>query len=148
MLSQLAWKVGCAFTAGRAGAPQQFLEVENELGALTTALDLLAETLDEDLSILASANATTKAGVSKVLVCCRQTLQDLNSFVARYQDLSRPGSAASNHEQGTERSWKKLLVKNWKTVWWTTEGGNIDALRDMLQMHASSISLTMQALQR
>ena len=24
MLSQLAWKIGCAFTAGRAGAPAEF----------------------------------------------------------------------------------------------------------------------------
>ena len=147
MVSQLAWKIGCAFTAGRAGAPHEFVEVENELRSLTTSLDLLAETIEDDDGVLARANDPTKAGVSKVLICARQTLQDLESFVVRYQEIRRPDPITTPDCQ-LERSWKKLLIKNWKTVWWTTEGGSIQALRDMLQMHTSSITLTMQALQR
>ncbi|KAI9823816.1 MAG: hypothetical protein M1826_007637 [Phylliscum demangeonii] len=149
MLSQMAWRIGCAFTAGRASAPREFAEVESELVGLTEALDLLAEIVNDDGGILADANDGTKAGVARVLACCRQTLQDLDSFVTRYQDIRRPSqtSAALALGQASERSWRAVLLGNWRTVWWTTEHGTISDLREMLQMHASSIQLTMQALQ-
>ncbi|ORX92296.1 hypothetical protein BCR34DRAFT_608854 [Clohesyomyces aquaticus] len=65
MLSQLAWKIGRAFTAGRRGAPAEFLEVEAEINGLAKALKLLAETLfaDADDSLLAKADPDTQAGV-------------------------------------------------------------------------------------
>ena len=68
MLSQLSWKIGCAFTAGRAGAPAQFREVENELKSLTTAITLLAESIDEDGGLLARSDAKTREGLDKILV--------------------------------------------------------------------------------
>ena len=68
MLSQLSWKIGCAFTAGRAGAPAQFQEVENELKSLTTAITLLAENIDEDGGLLARSDHKTKEGLDKILV--------------------------------------------------------------------------------
>lgn len=146
MLSQVAWKIGCAFTTARAGAPEEFLEVESELVCLTTALDQLAETLDDDVEILANTNETAQVGICRVLIRCRQTLQDLNSFVTRYQDPIRSESGPPNGE--VERSWMKVLIKNWRTVWWTPEGGDIDDLREALHMHASTISMIIQALQR
>ncbi|KAI9762661.1 MAG: hypothetical protein M4579_000279 [Chaenotheca gracillima] len=147
MLSQVAWKIGCAFTAGRTGAPREFEEVENECFGLTTALDSLAEALDDTECIMLNANERTRAGVSKVLICCQQTLQDLSSFVVRYQEL-KPVSGGDNSRGGNvQRSWKGILVRNFKTIWWTTEGGNIQSLRNMLNMHCNSISLTMQALE-
>ncbi len=148
MISQIAWKVARAFTAGRSGAPKEFAEVENELQSLTTSLDQLAEALEEDAGLLAAANDKTKAGVSKVLICCRQTLQDLDSFVLRYQIIRKPDPGANPVEQASERGWKTMLLRNWRTIWWTTEGGSIQTLREILQMHVSSITLTMQALQR
>ncbi|CAO2649412.1 Nn.00g067970.m01.CDS01 [Neocucurbitaria sp. VM-36] len=45
MVSQVAWKIGRAFSAGRKDAPAEFQEVETEIGGLATALKLLAETL-------------------------------------------------------------------------------------------------------
>ncbi|KAI9783855.1 MAG: hypothetical protein M1816_001156 [Peltula sp. TS41687] len=147
MLSQVAWKLGCAFTAARAGAPEAFLAVEDELVRLTTALDQLAETLDDDAETLANTNETTQAGISRVLIRCRQTLQDLNSFTARYLDPTRSNPGAPNGEQAVERSWKKVLIKNWSTVWWTPEGGSIDDLLESLQTHANSIALIIHALQ-
>lgn len=72
LLSSLAWKIGRAFTSGRAGAPSEFREVENELSGLNTAIDLLAESIDADDSILASADDKTKDGLDKILGCCRQ----------------------------------------------------------------------------
>lgn len=145
MLSQLAWKIGCAFTSGRAGAPAEFREVENELHGLTKALTLLAEALDQDDSIISRADERTKEGLDKILECCRQTLENLNSFVSQYQEIKKPDGPGG---MTTQRSWKRLLVRNYKTICWTGEGGNIQALRSMLHMHVNSISLTMQALHR
>ena len=144
MLSQLAWKIGCAFTAGRAGAPAQFQEVENELKSLTTAITLLAGSLDEDGSLLARSDERTREGLDKILGCCRQTLDDLDSFVSQYQEIRRFDEAGG---LATQKSWRSVLLKNYKKIMWTTEGGSIQSLRNMLAMHTQSISLTMQALQ-
>ena len=145
MLSQLAWKIGCAFTAGRAGAPAQFHEVENELRSLTTAITLLAESLDEDGSLLARSDERTREGLDKILSCCRQTLDDLDAFVSQYQEIRRPDEAGG---LATQRAWRSMLLRNYKKIMWTTEGGDIQSLRNMLAMHTQSISLTLQALQR
>ncbi|MCJ1478702.1 hypothetical protein MMC13_007384 [Lambiella insularis] len=144
MLSQLAWKIGCAFTAGKAGAPTQFLEVENELKSLTNAITLLAENLDEDDSLLGHSDELIKGSIYKILSCCKQTLDDLESFVNQYQEVRRPGAAGG---LATQKSWRPVLVKNYKHIMWTTEGGGIESLRNMLAMHTQSISLTMRALQ-
>jgi len=47
-----------------------------------------------------------------------------------------------------ERSWSDLVLSNYQSMMWTTEGGNIQTLRNMVNMHARTIALTMQALQR
>ncbi|KAI9818418.1 MAG: hypothetical protein M1827_000477 [Pycnora praestabilis] len=144
MLSQLAWKIGCAFTSGRAGAPAEFQEVENELTGLTTSLTLLSEALDNDDGLLSRADEKTQLGIEKIIVSCKQSLQDLESFVNQYQDIKKTEGQGAKM---TERAWKQLLVKNYKKIKWTTEDGDIQALRNMLHMHVASISLTMQALQ-
>ena len=145
MLSQLAWRIGCAFTAGRAGAPAQFQEVENELKSLTTAVTLLAESLDKDGSLVARSDERTREGLDKILSCCRQTLDNLDAFVSQYQDIRRPDEAGG---LATQRMWRSMLLRNYKKIMWTTEGGDIQSLRNMLAMHTQSISLTTQALQR
>lgn len=76
MLSQLSWKIGCAFTAGRSGAPSQFQEVENELKSLTTAITLLAESIDEDGGLLARSDAKTREGLDKILVFEERSTSD------------------------------------------------------------------------
>lgn len=144
MLSQLAWKIGCAFTAGRAGAPVQFLEVEKELKSLTTVVTLLAENLDEDESLLVRSDELIKRSIYKILICCKQTLDDLDSFVNQYQEVRRPGAAGG---LATQKSWRPILLKNYRNIMWTTEGGGIESLRNMLAMHTQSISLIMRALQ-
>ncbi|KAI9790571.1 MAG: hypothetical protein M1835_000903, partial [Candelina submexicana] len=143
-LAGMAWTIGRAFTSGRAGAPSEFQEVENELEGLTTSLNLLAETLDDDNGILSRADEKTKTGVQDILNCCGQTLQDLESFVNQYSEIRKVDNGTS---QATERRWKRFFVKHWKTIVWTTEGGNIQSLRNMLHIHVESISMTMQALQ-
>jgi hypothetical protein len=138
MLSQTAWRIGRAFTQGKKSAPAEFAEVEREADGLSEALQLVAETLNTDGSILDKAEDTTKAAVTTILDSAQRTLSDLESFVARYR-IIKP--------QTGERAWSDLVLTNYKTLKWTTEGGDITALRDMLNMHTSTISLTMQALQ-
>ena len=72
LLSSLAWKIGTAFTSGRAGAPAEFREVENELDGLKKSITMLADTLDTDDSILARADDRTKEGLIKILDCCQE----------------------------------------------------------------------------
>jgi hypothetical protein len=138
MLSQTAWRIGRAFTQGKKSAPAEFAEVEREADGLSEALQLVAETLNSDGSILDKAEDTTKAAVTTILDSAQRTLSDLESFVARYR-IIKP--------QTGERAWSELVLTNYKTLKWTTEGGDITALRDMLNMHTSTINLTMQALQ-
>jgi hypothetical protein len=138
MLSQTAWRIGRAFTQGKKSAPAEFAEVEREAEGLSEALQLVAETLNSNGSILDKAEDTTKSAVSTILDSAQRTLSDLESFVARYR-IIKP--------QTGERSWSDLVLTNYKTIKWTTEGGDISALRDMLHIHTSTINLTMQALQ-
>lgn len=174
MLSQLAWKIGRAFTAGRKGAPAEFLEVETEVSGLAKALKMLAETLFADNSgdateqaygngedvdgrrssgtgegegsgMLARAGAETRGGVEVILQSCRQTLRDLESLVEQYQVIRKHRTSGGF---SIERSWSDLALSAYKKMLWTAEGGNIQALRNMLHMHTSTITLTMQALQR
>jgi hypothetical protein len=138
MLSQTAWRIGRAFTQGKKSAPAEFAEVEREADGLSEALQLVAETLNADGSILDKAEDATKSAVTTILDSAQRTLSDLESFVARYR-IIKP--------QTGERAWSELVLANYKTLKWTTEGGDITALRDMLNMHTSTINLTMQALQ-
>ncbi|KAF2795649.1 hypothetical protein K505DRAFT_239398 [Melanomma pulvis-pyrius CBS 109.77] len=146
MLSQLAWKIGRAFTAGRKGAPPEFLEVETEVNGLAKSLKFLAETLFADLDdgILKQADQETLDGVATILSSCRQTVHDLESLIDRYQVIKKhrtPGGFA------IERSWSDRVLVEYKTIMWTTEGGDIQSLRHTLHMHTTTIILTAQALQ-
>jgi hypothetical protein len=147
MLSQLAWKIGRAFTAGRKGAPSEFLEVEAEVNALAKALKLLAETLfaDAEDSLLEKADQDTQHSVAIILTSCQHTVSDLDSLMDRYQVIKKHRTAGGF---AIERSWSDLVLTQYKAMMWTAEGGNIGNLRSKLQMHRSTITLTMQALQR
>lgn len=70
MLSSLAWKIGSAFTSGRAGAPAEFQEVENELQSLKTSLGVLLDTLSGDHSIFSRADRRTNDGLGTILASC------------------------------------------------------------------------------
>lgn len=82
------------------------------------------------------------SGLSELMF---QTLENLSALVDQYQEVRRPDGSGSI---AVQRVWKSIFIRNYKKIWWTSEGGNIQALRNMLQMHVSSITLTMQALQR
>lgn len=145
MLSQTAWKIGRAFAHGMKSAPSEFAEVEREANGLSDAFKLVAETLHADGSILASADDDTISAVDSILDSARKTLDDLDSFVERYQVIKKKETSGGGF--AVERSWSDVVVANYRALKWTTEGGDINDLRNMLQMHTNSINLTMQALQ-
>ncbi|UJO18753.1 uncharacterized protein CLAFUR5_07098 [Fulvia fulva] len=144
MLSQTAWKIGRAFTHGKKSAPSEFAEIEREANGLSDALKLVAETLHSDGSILSQADNDTKSAISAILESAHRTLDDLDSFVDRYQVIKKK---ETNAGFVVERSWSDVVLANYNKFKWTTEGGDVTELRNMLQMHTSSINLTMQALQ-
>lgn len=147
MLSQVSWRLGRAFTAGRANAPHQFQEVESELGRLTKSLKLLAESLflDEIESIIAQADHSTQVGIATVVQFCKRSLEDLESLIDEYQ-IVRKSRTSSGY--AVERAWSELVVSQFKTMIWTAEGGTIHDLRDRLHMHTSTIAVIRQALER
>jgi len=144
LLSQIAWSVGRAFTAGRRGAPAEFAEVEREAQGLCEALKLLAETFDKDGDIITRASPELQHGVATILASAQITLKDLESFVDQYtiiRNSNTPGGIIP------EKTWRDTVIKNYKKIAWTREKGDIQALRNLIHMHSNTINLTMQALQ-
>jgi hypothetical protein len=147
MLSQVSWRLGRAFAAGRSNAPHEFREVELELSRLTKSLKLLAESLflDEVDSIIAQADYSTQAGIATVVQFCKRSLDDLESLIDEYQ-IVRKSKTSSGY--AIERAWSELVVSQFKAMIWTAEGGTIHHLRDLLHMHTSTIAVIRQALER
>jgi hypothetical protein len=147
MLSQVAWRLGRAFAAGRSNSPHEFREVELELGRLTKSLKLLAESLflDEVESIIAMADYSTRAGIATVVQFCKRSLDDLESLIDEYQ-IVRKSRTSSGY--AVERAWSELVVSQFKDMIWTAEGGTIHDLRDLLHVHTSTLAVVRQALER
>ncbi|KAF1837830.1 hypothetical protein BDW02DRAFT_636866 [Decorospora gaudefroyi] len=147
MLSQVAWKIGRAFSASRKQAPTEFQDVEAEIGGLAKALKLLAETLhaESEKNLVNSADSEIQNGISTIWTSCQRTVNDLDSLIDQYQVIKKHRTVGGF---AIERSWSDLVLAEYKTMMWTTEGGNLGNLRDLLQMHTSSMTVLTQALQR
>lgn len=147
MLSQVAWRTGRAFTAGRKDAPPDFQNVETDISSVAHALKHLAETLHANVetSLVSKSDQKTQDGVAIIVSSCQRTIHDLDSLVDRYQVIRKhrtPGGFA------IERSWSDLVLAQYKTIIWTTEGGSLHDLGSLLQMHTKSIRLLAEAVQR
>ena len=148
MLSQQAWRIGRAFTKDQSSASEDFTEVEREVereaNGLSDALKLTAEALHADGSTLSKADPETRGAVNAILESAAITLGDLESFVERYQVVRKRETKGGFV---VEKSWSEVIIANWKTFKWTTEGGSITDLQNMLQMHTNAMNLCVQALQ-
>lgn len=147
MVSQVGWKIGRAFSAGRKGAPLEFQEIEAEIGGLAKALKLLAETLhaESEQNLFQSADREIQDGIGTILSSCQRTVNDLDSLIDHHQVIRKHRTVGGF---AIERSWSNLVLAEYKTMMWTTDGGDLQNLKDVLQMHTSNITLLMQALQR
>lgn len=146
MLSQKAWRIGRAFAACEKNAPPDLRYVEVEVSGLAKALKLLAEALHaESENAFQSADEDTQVGICIILKSCERTVNDLDSFVDQHQVIRKHRTVGGF---AIERAWSDLMLAEYKTVIWTTEGGDLNNLRDLLQVHSSSVTVLMQALQR
>ncbi|KAJ4991702.1 hypothetical protein SVAN01_02817 [Stagonosporopsis vannaccii] len=147
MLSQVAWRTGRAFIAGRKDAPPDFQVVETDISSVAQALKQLAETLHADANptLISRSDQETQDGVAIILSSCQRTIHDLDSLIDRYQVIRKhrtPGGFA------IERSWSDLVLAQYESIIWTTEGGSLHDLSSLLQMHTKSIRLLAEAVQR
>jgi len=72
-------------------------------------------------------------------------LRNLESLVNKYQEVRK---TERSHGVAAPRVWRGSVVRNYKKLSWTSEGGNVQTLRDMLQMHVGSINIMINALNR
>lgn len=146
-LSQVAWKVGRAFTADQKIAPIEFKDVETKLSALAKALKGLAEALHIDVEsrFIAEADEDIQHGIKLVLESCTRTVNDLDSLVDHNQVIKKHRTVGGF---AIERTWSDLVFSKYETMIWTPEGGDLHTLQELLHMHTTSMSLLLHALQR
>lgn len=147
MLSQLCWKIGRAFSAGQKSAPVAFQEVGTEISSLARGLKQLAEVLhsEADKRLILDASNHTQHGIEIILDSCKKTINDLDTLVEHNQVIKKHRTVGGF---AIERSWSDLVLAEYETMIWTTEGGSLRSLRDLLRMHTSCITLFVHALQR
>lgn len=147
MLSQVAWKTGRVFAAGRKDAPSDFHAVETDISGLAQALKLLAEALhaEDGHGVISKSSPDIQNGVIVILSSCKRTIHDLDSLVDRYQVIRKHRTVGGF---AIERSWSDLVLAQYDTIIWTTEGGNLHDLSSLLQMHTKSVRLLTEAVQR
>jgi phosphoenolpyruvate-protein kinase (PTS system EI component) len=146
-LSKVSWKIGRAFTTGQKSAPVEFQEVEAEINRLAEALKQLAEALHSEAgrSLIQDAANHVQHDIKTILDACKQTLNDLDSLVDRNQVTKKHRTVGGF---AIERSWSDSVLTDYATMVWTTEGGDLHSLRDLLRIHTHSTTLLTQALQR
>jgi hypothetical protein len=150
LLSTLAFKLGKAFTKGRKSAPAEFREVENQLYSLSAALQAFrAESQDAPMSIPVEASSLPRPShlrdgeaqeiLGHVIESCNQTLKHLEAIVEKYSIIGKPKD--QDPKKPRFRKWNDNIKHGWKTIWWTTEGGDLATLRSNLTIHTNSLNL-------
>jgi hypothetical protein len=153
LMGKLALKLGHAFTKGRKSAPAELREVENQLYSLSAALCALEDANaadDASISIetsrlpriLQNCHADGDDIVRSMLRNCEETLKHLEAIVERYRCIGQP----RDNEQPRFKRWSRELKQNWKRIAWTTEGGDLAALRSQLTVHSNSLNLVLGVL--
>ena len=120
LLSQIAFKIGQAFTAGRKSAPAEFGDIQRLLFTLSSALDLVAENLPKDKGgspspfspapsnsqFTSDGNGTPQANkvLGEILKNCRTILEHLQCLVDKYlkidpHETSEGGDAGSGFKK-------------------------------------------------
>lgn len=144
-LSQIAWGIGRSFTTGTKPCPLEFHQIKSAADELSDVLQSLSDTLDTNGELLASAPPSLQDAIKTIVQSARITLENLEALVDRYRVVSKTQTAAGFV---VGKDWSDIVLNNYKRMFWTAEKGDIEALRDMLQMHSNTIALTVKALQR
>ncbi|KAL7768447.1 hypothetical protein ACKLNR_002748 [Fusarium oxysporum f. sp. zingiberi] len=149
LMAKLAFRIGQAFTKGKKSAPVELREVESQLYSLSAALNALTtarksshgEPLFVDPSKLPqNAPAHYKNNqdiILGMLGSCNDTLVHLKSIVDKYGIIS----ATTDPSQPRVKRWSQRLKADWKKIAWTTEGGDLAALKRDLTIQTNSLNL-------
>ncbi|XDG05643.1 hypothetical protein ABKA04_005258 [Annulohypoxylon sp. FPYF3050] len=130
MMAQIAWALAQAFTKGRKSAPAEFCEVEHQLYSLSAALEAIKraqEKGDLDIEHINPHSTSSESNdrsydqnaVKNILQNCLQTLTHLEQIVKKYN----------------------VIMRNWRKIEWTTEKGDLSALRSQIMIHINSLNL-------
>ncbi|KAF9767979.1 hypothetical protein IL306_014786 [Fusarium sp. DS 682] len=149
LMAKLAFRIGQAFTKGKKSAPVELREVESQLYSLSAALNALttarksrhSEPLLVDPSELPqNAPAHYKNNqdiILGMLGSCNDTLVHLKSIVDKYGIIS----TTADPSQPRVKRWSQRLKADWKKIAWTTEGGDLAALKRDLTIQTNSLNL-------
>ncbi|KAK6534827.1 hypothetical protein TWF281_006127 [Arthrobotrys megalospora] len=151
LMAKLALTLGRAFTTGRKSAPEEFREVESQLYSISTALSSLGKACKTTGLALGVDNSGLPPSLQNVrgnqaddalvsmLQGCQEILTHLEAVVDKYTSIGQPKESGGP----VLRRWSNELKKNWKKVWWTTEGGDLAILRRSLSIHIHSLNLAL-----
>jgi hypothetical protein len=150
LMGKLALRLGRAFTKGRKSAPAEFREVENQLYSLSAALRSLEDAKNQGGASPshgpsrppAASNMGQKgeeAAVGTMLRSCAECLKHLEAIVERYSCIIE----LQGTQQPRFKRWTREIKVNWKKIAWTTEGGDLGALRSQLTVHTNALNLVL-----
>lgn len=72
-----------------------------------------------------------------MLRSCQETLSHLDAIVKKYSAM---GESPDSSEPRMKR-WRRELKSDWKRITWTTEGGDLSALKSNLTIQTNSLNL-------
>ncbi|EAQ86350.1 hypothetical protein CHGG_07603 [Chaetomium globosum CBS 148.51] len=149
-MAKIAWHIAHAFTQGHKSAPAAFREVENQLYSLSAALTAFKDICGTDLAAVAidpsklptrfqTQEQDGMQSVAGILDSCYETLKHLEKIVENYGVVVTPKDPAKSRF----RRWSIEMTKNYKKIAWTTEAGDLAALRSQLMVHTNSLNLVL-----
>ncbi|KAK4560770.1 hypothetical protein LTR86_005349 [Recurvomyces mirabilis] len=138
MLSQTAWKCGRAMSSAGKNSPAEFAEVHSACDALSEALKLAAEALHQQDESDDQLDGAIRPQMDPVFRSAEVTLREFESFIERYQMVKKRQTTGGSI---VERTWSDLVLANYRTIRWTTQGGSIRELSQKLQIHTQSITI-------
>jgi hypothetical protein len=151
LLSQIALRIGQAFTSGRKSAPGEFVEIQSLLFTLSETLKLLAKDLPDSNQVTSAGSAVEgpdegaqveNALLTQTIMSCQSTLTHLETLIAKYMVLEDRG------ENTGQKRWKDEVKKNWKKLLWTTEGGDIAKLKTTITAHVNGLNLVLSVINK
>ncbi|KAM5341332.1 hypothetical protein ACJ41O_014363 [Fusarium nematophilum] len=149
LMAKLAFRIGQALTKGKKSAPAELREVESQLYSLSAALNALTAARESSHSaplLIDRSDLPQNAPphykdnqdiILGMLGSCNDTLSHLKSVVDEYAIIS----TTADSSQGRVKRWSQRLKTDWKKIAWTTEGGDLAALKSDLTVQTNSLNL-------
>ncbi|KAH6850634.1 hypothetical protein B0I37DRAFT_118134 [Chaetomium sp. MPI-CAGE-AT-0009] len=149
-MAKIALRVAQAFKQGYKSAPAEFREVENQLRSLSAALTAFKDGCGADLDAVVIDPAKLPSrfqtqeqdgmhSVAGILDSCHETLKHLEKIVESYDVVVTPKDPTKSRL----RRWNTEMARNYKKIAWTTEAGDLAALRSQLMVHTNSLDLVL-----